>query len=236
MRSISWWIVGVSMLLVAATVPAGAQDRPESKPVAAGEDLQGSNEPTLQPHDPRYQIGIGDKIDISFRFTPEFNQTVSVQPDGYISLRDIPDLRAAGRTVPELTDLLKKRYSRFLHDPVVSITLLEFEKPYFIANGELKNPGKYELLTNTTVLEGVGMAGGFNEKSRHSQVLLFRRAGDQWMPAKILDVKAMLKAGDLTEDLRLRPGDMIFVPKNTVSKVQPWLSILFPTWGFRYPW
>jgi polysaccharide export outer membrane protein len=236
MRCIVRWVMGVSMLLATGAFPAGAQDRPDSKPVDAAEEIQGANEPTLQQHDPRYQLCIGDKLDISFRFTPEFNETVSIQPDGYISLRDIPDLRAAGRTVPDLTELLKKRYSRILHDPVVSITLLEFEKPYFIANGELKNPGRYALPTNTTVLEGVGMAGGFNEKSRHSQVLLFRRAGDQWMPVKILDVKAMLKAGDLSEDLRLRPGDMIYVPKNTVSKVQPWLSILFPTWGFRYPW
>jgi polysaccharide export outer membrane protein len=216
MRCIVRWVMGVSMLLATGAFPAGAQDRPDSKPVDAAEEIQGANEPTLQQHDPRYQLCIGDKLDISFRFTPEFNETVSIQPD--------------------LTELLKKRYSRILHDPVVSITLLEFEKPYFIANGELKNPGRYALPTNTTVLEGVGMAGGFNEKSRHSQVLLFRRAGDQWMPVKILDVKAMLKAGDLSEDLRLRPGDMIYVPKNTVSKVQPWLSILFPTWGFRYPW
>ncbi len=236
MKSISRWVMGVSMLFAAAAVLTWAQDKPNSGPVADAVDVRGASEPMLQQHDPRYQLGIGDRIDIGFRFTPEFNQTVSVQPDGYINLRDIPDLRAAGRTLPELTELLKKRYSRILHDPVVSITLLEFEKPYFIANGELKNPGKYDLRTNTTVLEGVGMAGGFNEKSRHSQVLLFRRVGDHWMPAKILDMKAMVKAGDLTEDLRLRPGDMIYVPKNTVSKVQPWLNILMPTWGLRYPW
>ena len=131
---------------------------------------------------------------------------------------------------------MKKRYSRILHDPVLTVTLTQFEKPYFIANGELGRPGKYDLRTGTTVIEAVGIAGGFNEKSRHSQVLVFRRVGDHWMPAKILDVKEMVKAGDLSEDMRLRPGDMIYVPKNTVSKVQPWLEILVPSWGIRYPW
>jgi polysaccharide export outer membrane protein len=236
MRSISRWVMGLSMLLATGAVPAGAQNQPNSKPIAAAQDAQGLDEPTLQQHDPRYQLSVGDALDIKFRFTPEFDQSVTVQPDGFISLRDIADLRAAGRTVPELTELLKKRYSGILHDPVLSVTLTQFEKPYFIANGELGRPGKYDLRTGTTVIEAVGIAGGFSEKSKHSQVLLFRRVGDQWMPAKVLDVKAMVKAGDLSEDLRLRPGDMIFVPKNTVSKVQPWLQILWPSWGFRYPY
>ncbi len=236
MKSKYVWVLVVLILLGLAAVSAGAQDRPDARPAAAADDSQGANEPTLQEHDPRYTLSIGDTLDISFRFTPEFNQTVTIQPDGYISLRDVSDLRAAGRTVPELTELLKKRYSRILHDPVLTVVLTLFEKPYFIANGELKNPGKYDLRTNTTVLEAVGIAGGFNEKSRHSEVLLFRRVSDQWMPVKILNVKEMIKSGNLSEDLRLHPGDMIFVPKNTVSKVQPWLQILWPSWGIRYPY
>ena len=236
MKFICVWVMGVLMLLVVGAASTGAQDRPDSRPVAAAEDVAGVNEPTLQQHDPRYQLGLGDTLEIKFRFTPEFDQSVIVQPDGFISLRDVPDLRAAGRTVPELTELLKKRYSRILHDPVLTVTLTLFEKPYFIANGELKNPGKYDLRTNTTVLEAVGIAGGFNEKSKHSEVLLFRRVSDQWMPVKVLNVKEMVKSGNLSEDPRLRPGDMIYVPKNTVSKVQPWLSILFPSWGIRFPY
>ena len=236
MKSMCLWVMGVLILLAPAAVPAGAQDRPNAKPVAAVDDSQGIDEPALQQHGPRYQLSLGDTLDINFRFTPEFNQAVTIQPDGYISLRDISDLRAAGRTVPELTELLKKRYSRILHDPVLTVTLTVFEKPYFIANGELKNPGKYDLRTNTTVLEAVGIAGGFNEKSKHSEVLLFRRVSDQWMPVKVLNVKEMVKSGNLSEDPRLRPGDMIYVPKNTASKVQPWLEIFWPSYGIRYPY
>ncbi len=236
MKSTCLWVMGVLILAAAAAVSAGAQERPSAGPVPAVDDSRGVNEPALQEQGQRYTLSIGDTLEINFRFTPEFNQTVTIQPDGYISLRDISDLRAAGRTVPELAELLKKRYSRILHEPVLSITLTTFEKPYFIANGELKNPGKYDLRTNTTVLEAVGIAGGFNEKSRHSEVLLFRRVSDQWMPVKVLNVKEMVKSGNLSEDLRLHPGDMIFVPKNTVSKVQPWLQILWPSWGFRYPY
>ncbi len=88
---------------------------------------------------------------------------------------------------------------------------------------------------DTTVLEAIGIAGGFSERSKHSQVLLFRRLSEQWTSAKILNVKKMLASADLSEDLHLRPGDMIVVPKNALSKIKSFLptssiGIYAPTW------
>ena len=73
------------------------------------------------------------------------------------------------------------------------------------------------------------IAGGFKETAKHSQVLLFRRVSEQWMQATKLDMKKMLSAGNLSEDLHLRPGDMIYVPKNAISKIKPFLPV--PTVG-----
>jgi polysaccharide export outer membrane protein len=74
-----------------------------------------------------------------------------------------------------------------------------------------------------TVTEAIAIAGGFTDMSRHSEVLLFRRVSDQWTEAKIIDVKKMLASKDLREDPELQPGDMLFVPKNTISKIKPFL-------------
>jgi len=225
MKPIFRRLVFFSMILVAGTGFANAQTKPAAEPGAPPFGPQDANEPVLQSHDPRYQLRVGDTLDISFRLTPEFNQIVTIQPDGYINLRDLPDLHVTGKTTPEVTEILKKRYSRILHDPEISLMLKEFERPYFIANGELGKPGKYELRGDTTVLEAIGIAGGFNDKSKHSQVLLFRRVSDKWMSVKKLDMKEMINSGDLTEDLHLRPGDMIYVPKNTISKIKPFIPI-----------
>ena len=223
--------VTLSILLAAGVVSAGARGGLAAEPIVAGEGGQGVTQPVLQPHSPRYQLRIGDTIDVSFRITPEFNQTVTVQPDGFISLRDIADVNVTGKTVPEVTELLVKKYGQILREPSITVVLKDFEKPYFIANGELGRPGKYELRGDTTVLEGIGIAGGINERSKHTQVLLFRKVSDQWMEVKQLDLKTMIKSMDLSEDLHLRPGDMIYVPKNTMSKIKPWIPI--PTFGVR---
>ncbi len=215
-----------SLSLIAGVGLVNAQTKPTAEPDAATPmGPPAVSEPVLQPHDPRYQLRVGDTLDISFRLTPEFNQIVTIQPDGFINLRDLPDLQVAGKTTPEVIEILKKRYSRILHDPEITLVLKDFEKPYFIANGELGHPGKYELRGDTTVLEAIGIAGGFNEKSKHSQVLLFRRVSDEWMSVKKLDMKEMINTGDLSEDLHLRPGDMIYVPKNTISKIKPFIPI-----------
>lgn len=172
---------------------------------------------------PRYRLEAGDGFDIGFELSPEFNQSVTVQPDGFITLRGVGDLHVAGQTVPELTQTIRAAYGKILHEPLVSITLKDFQKPYFIADGQVGRPGKYELRGDTTLTEAVAMAGGFQDSAKHSQVLLFRRVDEQWTSAQIFDVKKMHAKRDLREDPLLRPGDMVFVPKNRISKIKPFL-------------
>lgn len=178
---------------------------------------------TLRDRYPRYKLRSGDVFDISFELSPEFNQTVSVQPDGFITLRGVGDVHVADQTVPELTATLRTAYEKILHDPLISITLKDFEKPYFIADGQIARPGKYDLRGTTTLTEAIAMAGGFQDSAKHSQVLLFRRVDDNWVSAKIFNVKKMQKSGNLVEDPTLHPGDMLFVPKNRFSKIRPFL-------------
>jgi polysaccharide export outer membrane protein len=204
-----------------ATTPAPQNATPA--PTAAAASPSG-NVPQLQQRNPRYRLQSGDQVALNFAFTPEFNETVTVQPDGFISLRQIGDIRAEGSTLPELTQALQASYSKILHDPVLTVTPQEFVKPYFVAQGELGKPGKYDLRGDTTVTEAIAMAGGFTPASKHSQVVLFRRVSPDLVQATKLDVKQMLKSGNLAEDMHLQPGDMLFVPKNLISKIGPYMS------------
>ena len=117
---------------------------------------------------PLYRIRRSDVIEIKFNFASEFDQTLSVQPDGFIALRDMDELYAEGLTVAELRSAVRQAYATTLHDPEVTVTLKDFEKPYFIATGAVAHPGKYELRGDATVTEGVALAGGFTEQAKHS--------------------------------------------------------------------
>jgi polysaccharide export outer membrane protein len=173
----------------------------------------------------RYKIEAGDSFDLSFELNPEFNQTVIVQPDGFITLRGVGDIQVQGQTVPELTATLKTAYSKILNDPLISVVLKDFEKPYFVADGQIGHPGKYDLRGDMTLTQAIAIAGGFLETAKHSQVLLFRKASEGWYSAQIINVKKMEQKGNLTEDPQLRPGDMLFVPKNKYSKIKPFIPM-----------
>ena len=222
-------IILLAALLFLATVPLLIAQDATMQPVAsnlASSDTAASTTsttPQLQQRDSRYHLAAGDTFDVGFELSPEFNQSVTVQPDGYVTLKAVGDIKVAGQTVPELTQTLRTAYGKILNEPLVVVSLKDFEKPYFIADGQVAHPGKYEMRGNVTLAEAVGIAGGFTEAAKHSQVLLFRRVNDQWLSAKIFNIKDMEKRRDLHEDPTLKPGDMIIVPKNAISKIKPFI-------------
>jgi len=206
---------------VKAEADAGTAAAPAPDASSAGD--KASAEKAFPERYPRYKIESGDSFDLSFELNPEFNQTLTVQPDGFVTLRGIGDMQVKGMTVPDLTGRLQTSYSKILNDPQITIILKDFEKAYFIADGQVSKPGKYDLRGDTTLTQAIAMAGGFLDSAKHSQVLLFRKASEGWYSAKIFNVKKMESMGNLAEDPTLRPGDMLFVPKNAFSKIKPFL-------------
>jgi polysaccharide biosynthesis/export protein len=173
---------------------------------------------------PLYRLRSSDVVEISFTVAPEFNQTLTVQPDGYVMLKDAGMVEVQGLNLAEFTGAVQKAYQGYLHDPQVAVLLKDFERPYFIVGGEVGRPGKYELRSDTTVAEAVQIAGGLTQQSKHSQVVLFRRVNDDFMETRLLDLKQMLRQRRLKEDAHLQPGDLVFVPQNTISKIDRFLS------------
>jgi polysaccharide biosynthesis/export protein len=176
------------------------------------------------PRHPLYRLQTSDVVEIDFVVAPEFNQTLTVQPDGYVMLRDAGMVEVQGLNMDEFSQAVRKAYRGYLHDPQVAVVLKEFERPYFIVGGEVGKPGKYELRSDTTVAEAVQIAGGLTQQSKHSQVVLFRRVNDDLIETRLLDLKKMLKERSLKEDAHLRPGDMVFVPQNSISKIARFLT------------
>ena len=161
---------------------------------------------------------------LSFTLSPEFDQLLTVQPDGNVALKDAGTTQARGLTLEEFRLAVVRAYAGYLHDPQVAVALKEFEHPYFVAGGEVGRPGKYELRTETSLMEAIEIAGGFTHEAKHSQVLLFRHGNDDLIEAHVFDLKKMLKEKDLGEAPQLRPGDLVFVPQNSISKIEKFLS------------
>src|ERR1700676_274966 len=128
-------------------------------------EADGTGNPQLGGNSrPLYRLNRSDVVALSFTLSPELDQTLTIQPDGYITPKDARPVHAQGLTLEEFCEAVRKAYAGYLHDPQVAVALKEFEHPYFVAGGEVGKPGKYELRADTTVIEAVEIAGGLRIK------------------------------------------------------------------------
>jgi polysaccharide export outer membrane protein len=219
--------------LASAASPAATVSGASASP----SDTKDANRPELAQR-PRYFIARSDVITLAFPITPEYNQAVTVQPDGFIGLLGAGDLQVEGMTLPELRQKLHAVYAKILHDPVITVDLTSFQKPYFVVFGQVGKPGQFDLHTDVTVAQAIAMAGGFTDSSKHSDVVVFRRTSKDWAEAHEVNMKHMLNSKNLAEDLHLQSGDIVFVPQNNVSKwihgkeALPWSTVM--GYGVRY--
>src|ERR1041385_5671531 len=173
----------------------------------------------------RYRLQPGDVIDVQYRYTPEFNQTVTVQPDGYVSLEIGGDLKVAGLTVEETRQTILKKASMRLQNPVANVILKEFQKPYFVVAGEVATPGKIEMRERVTAIQAIMLAGGMKETAKSSQVVVFRKINSDIAEVKVLNLKSIRRTSDLENDLTLQAGDMVFVPRDKISKIERFMRV-----------
>jgi polysaccharide biosynthesis/export protein len=177
--------------------------------------------PSFSERDARYRIQPSDILEVHYRYSPEFDQVVTVQPDGFAAFLLAGDLKIQGLTADQAKAAILEKVSQRLKDPEIVLILKEFEKPYFTVGGEVTTPGRFEMRGPVSPLQAIAMAGGFKTASaKHSQVILFRRVGPDMAKTEILDLKTA-EGPSAKEPLSdLRAGDMLIVPQNRISKIE----------------
>jgi polysaccharide export outer membrane protein len=204
--------VFIALLIVALGVVANAQTSAKTQA------------PSLKaPTEERYVLQPGDVLDIQYRYSPEFNQSVTVQPDGYISLEIGGDIKVGGRTVQQVRTLVLAKARERLESPELTVILKEFQKPYIVVAGEVNQPGKFELREKLTAIQAVLLAGGFKETAKSSQILVFRKLNAETAEVRVLNLKSLKRTSDLENDLTLQSGDMLMVPRNRISKIERYI-------------
>ena len=159
-----------------------------------------------------YRVGDGDVLKINVWKHDELSQSVTVRPDGKISLPLIGDVDADGRTVDEISAEIAKRGARFFQDnPPVTVQVSEVRSYKIYVVGEVQRGGEFTPNHQVTVLQGLAMAGGFTRFANADRIIIVRKDshGERRMP---FDYSAVVDEGDLQENLALQTGDTVIVP------------------------
>jgi polysaccharide export outer membrane protein len=218
-------VLTATVLTIGVTAMA-AQDTVAKLPSQNTETATSSHaadfSPQLQQRYPRYVIQRQDVLLISFPLSPELNQTVTVQPDGYINLQNAKSLYVKGMTVPETAVALRQAYAGILNSPIITVDVKDFQQPFYTVTGQVQKPGQYVLRADITVAEAIAVAGGL-QPSAKSQVFLFHRTSNDWFQVEKLNLKNIFNGKNVNEDAVIKPGDMVFVPENAITKFRKYV-------------
>jgi polysaccharide export outer membrane protein len=184
--------------------------------------------PQLQTRDARYHLHTGDVLGITYRYSPEYDATASIQPDGYADFPMLGELKLSGLTVDQARESILAKANTRLNDPEISVILKEFEKPFYIVGGEVGAPGRFEIRGPLTALRAVEIAGGIRETGKANQVLLIHPINETDATTRLINLKKVMKKGDISEDAAIQPGDIIIVPKTKLAKVEPYVKLANP--------
>ncbi len=167
---------------------------------------------------PVYQIGVDDQLSIKVWENADLDQDVTVRPDGMISFSLVGDVRAAGRSIPDLDSELTARLEEFIKEPQVYVTLKKMASKKAVILGEVAKPGVYELDGPCSVLELVGRAEGFLPSAVLSSVILIK-GGVENPHGVRLDLNRFVLKTDNKENVYVNPEDVVFVPKKFIANV-----------------
>jgi len=189
---------------------------------------------------PPYRLQVGDVLDVRLMLNPELNEEVAVRPDGHISTTVVPDELAYNRTVPELTEALRRGYSRDLRNPRISVLVKSFAPTRIYVGGEVNTPGEFINVGPTlTLSQAIARAGGHKVRGDSGAIFIIRRGPDDAPQFFQANYNAVIKGRDPLADVRLAPFDVVYVPKTGIAEVfdffnQYLLQFVPISWGFSY--
>jgi polysaccharide biosynthesis/export protein len=174
-----------------------------------------------------YLLGYGDVVEVKFFYTPEYNETVTIRPDGYIALQRVGDIYVAGKTAAELDQYITTTYSEILQNPDVTVLVRQFGGQQCYVMGEVEKPGTIDVAKGMTMMRAIAAAGGPKKSAKMSSVILIRSTDLKKAEASRIDLSFGHLAKRMESDLPISAYDVIYVPKTFVADVGAFMSQIY---------
>lgn len=180
-----------------------------------------------------YKLGNNDVLNLYIMGHPEMSSQrvnlgeisgTTIRKDGYVYLPVLGRIPATGKTLTEFENTLREVAARFVVNPQVNVEILRHESQKFFVLGHVGTPGTFPVDGDTTLLEALSMAGGPNQLGNLESATVVRNG--KLLPINVADV---VKRGDVSRNVYMKGGDLLFVPSNAGMKVYVLGEVLTPT-------
>lgn len=171
-------------------------------------------------------LGPRDEIAVNVWRNDDLKRTVQIDPSGNIQFPLVGELKASGLTIFQLREKMTLRLSKYIVDPQVDITVSNLKNLKVYVLGEVKAPGTFDWRSGMLAWEGISQAGGFNIDADEKNILLVRSENGKAV-IKALNLSNILKGKNLTQDVYLRNGDVVYVLPTLIADVQRFMNRLY---------
>jgi polysaccharide export outer membrane protein len=167
-----------------------------------------------------YVLAPGDQIEVAVRRAPEVSRTITIRPDGNISLPLVQDVAAAGLTPKELADRLTQRFSQRLVNPEVSVIPTQVRQPVVYVIGDVTAPSAVPLRDAPTAIQAITVAGGLKRTGVTKEISVIRLSDEGYVQSIQVPVEVRGQPGAYMalRSTLMQPDDVIFVPESGRSQ------------------
>lgn len=141
-----------------------------------------------------------------------------VAPDGRISFPIIGGMQVQGFTVAQTEKMINESYAEHVRNLNITLILLEIHHPKLYILGEVERPGAYDIASVPNVLNALTISGGFRRGAELEEVVVFRNEGLERPIAFRVDIRSALRTGVALTNIKMKPGDIIYVPKTRLEE------------------
>jgi polysaccharide biosynthesis/export protein len=185
--------------------------KPEA-PVTVAAITQPVNAPVSKPHDDSFVIGANDVLAINVWKEPDVSRSVPVRSDGKISLPLAGEVQAAGLTPRKLEQDIASKLQSYISEPEVTVIVQQINSQKFNILGMVTRPGSYSLISSSTVLDALALAGGFRDFAKQKSIYILRQNPNGTESRMPFNYKDVVKGKNSGENVKLQPNDTIVVP------------------------
>jgi|SRR5579862_4820786 len=159
----------------------------------------------------QYPVGVSDVLHVSVWKNNDLSQTVTVGPDGFISLPLLGDVQVSGMTTSQLATMLSSRLTSYMVNPEVTVSVVEIHSRQVYLIGQVAKPGRFPLIGPTTVLQLIAQAGGLTIFAKRKDIYVLRVTKNGQTEKIPFNYNNVIR-GKGSENVNLQPGDTVFVP------------------------
>ena len=183
-------------------------DRASSSASDPGTALNATVVPPSQTS--QFVLGAADIIHVNVWKNSELSQTVTVGPDGFVSLPLLGDIQVAGMTANELAQALTTKLNSYVVNPQVTVSVVDIRSRQVYVLGQVSKPGGYPLIAPIKVLQLIAQAGGLSNYANRKGIVILRT--NKSGTAKLTFNYDTVVHGDSKQNIDLQPGDTVVVP------------------------